>query len=575
MGFHPSAETGRLECFAPGGRHKMNLLKRVSSISSSLTIKLVICVVGSVVVIFGILGYLNIQQSRRHMEGLVLTSAQGIGDIIKRSARLSMLENRRDELYQLINQIGHEPGLKRVRILNKEGRITFSTDESEIDAYVDQKAEACYGCHEQERPLEKLSRPDKARIFKINGSERLLGLIQPIENEPDCYTAPCHVHPESKKVLGVLDINISLAKVDESIAEYQRNIILNLLVIMIAIAVVSAGFVYLMIYGPVKKLIAGTKRIAMGDLEHAIEVDSSDELGVLANSFNRMTRDLKRANEEITDWTKTLENRVEDKTQELQRANQMILQAEKLASVGRLAATVAHELNNPLSGIVNFSKLLIRRIDNNRFDEKNFEDSREILDIIMTESMRCGEIVKNLLQFSRQSDVVLEPNDVESIIRESVRLIEHLITLRGIDLKLDIQDNIPRIRCDSQKIKQVLLALLLNACDAIVEEGAITIICKYEEDSDSVMMLIGDNGVGMGDETLRHIFEPFFTTKEEGDGVGLGLSVAMSIIERHGGSICVESAPNKGATFTILLPAAPAEIVEDSASAATAGTGLE
>lgn len=575
MGLHPSREAGRLERLAPGGRYKMNLLKRVSSISSSLTIKLIICVVGSVVVIFGILGYLNIQQSRKHMEELVLTNAQGIGDIIKRSARLSMLENRRDELYQLINQIGHEPGLKRVRILNKEGRITFSTDESEINTLVDQKAEACYGCHEQEHPLEKLSRPDKARIFKINGGERLLGLIQPIENEPDCYTAPCHVHPESKKVLGVLDINISLAKVDESIAEYQRNIILNLLVIMIAIAVVSAGFVYLMIYGPVKKLIAGTKRIAVGDLEHTIEVDSSDELGVLANSFNRMTRDLKRANEEITDWTKTLENRVENKTQELQRANQMILQAEKLASVGRLAATVAHELNNPLSGIVNFSKLLIRRIDNNRFDEENYERSREILDTIMTESMRCGEIVKNLLQFSRQSDLVMTPNDMEYIVKESVRLVEHLMSLRGIDLKLNIEEGVPRINCDSQKIKQVLLALLINASDAIVEEGAITIGCKYEENSDSVEITVQDNGVGMSRETMRHIFEPFFTTKEEGDGVGLGLSVAMSIIERHGGSICAESAPNEGATFTILLPVTPAEIVEDSASSATAGTGLE
>jgi len=502
------------------------------------------------------------------MEELVLTSAQGIGDIVKRSTRLSMLRNRRDELYDTINHIGAEPGLKKVRILNKEGKITFSTDEAEINSYVDKKAEACYACHTQESPLEKLSRPDRARIFEASGSERLLGLIQPIENEPDCYTAPCHVHPQEKKVLGVLDINISLAKVDESIAEYQRNIVLNLLIIMIAVSLVSAGFVWLMIYGPVKKLIAGTKRIAIGDMDHVIEVKSSDELGVLANYFNRMTRDLRSANEEISDWTKTLEDRVENKTQELQRANQMIVQAEKLASIGRLAAIVAHELNNPLAGIVNYAKLLIRRIDNNKLDEQDSEKSRDILNMVMSEALRCGEIVKNLLQFSRQSDLVLAQNDMESVIKDSVLLIDHLITLRNIDLTLDIEEGLPGINCDSQKIKQVLLALLLNACDAIIEEGSIKIGCRYLPGPELVEIVVQDNGVGMSEETARHIFEPFYTTKEEGDGVGLGLSVAMSIIELHGGSISTKSSLNEGTTFTLLLPKSPSKIIEDSEASA-------
>lgn len=537
----------------------MKLLRAFFSISGSLTIKLIICVVGSVVAIFTVSGYIHMQNSREHLEGLVLTSAQGIGDIVKRSTRLSMLKNRRDELYHMIGQIGGEPGIKKVRILNKEGKITFSTDENEINTYVDKNAEACYACHTRQRPLEKLSRPDRARIFSLDGSERLLGLIQPIENEPDCYTAPCHVHPASKKVLGVLDINISLAKVDESIAEYQRNMVLNLLVIMIAISIVSAGFVWLMIYSPVKKLITGTKRIAMGDMDYVIEAKSSDELGVLANSFNRMTRDLKRANNEITDWTRTLEDRVEGKTQELQRANQIILQAEKLASVGRLAAVVAHELNNPLAGIVAYAKLLIKKIDNNTFSENGYEKTREILDMVMNESLRCGEIVKNLLQFSRQSDLVAEPNDINSIIRDSVRLVEHLITLRNIELKLELEDGIPPIHCDAQKIKQVLLALLINGCDAIAEEGILTVSCKYISAAKSVEIKVQDNGVGMDEETARHIFEPFFTTKAQGDGVGLGLAVALSIIERHGGSITMESTLNEGTTLTIRLPQSSCE----------------
>ncbi|GAB4331539.1 MAG: ATP-binding protein [Candidatus Abyssubacteria bacterium] len=518
--------------------------------------KLIMCVVGSVVVIFGVFGYINIENSREHLEGLVLTSAQGVGDIVKRSTRLAMLKNRRDELYHMINQIGNEPGIYKIRILNKEGKITFSTDEAEVNTYVDKKGEACYACHTQREPLARLSRPDRARIFRVNG-ERLLGLIQPIENEPDCYTAPCHVHAESKKVLGVFDINLSLAKVDESIGEYQRNYAMNLLVVMIAVSIVSAAFVWLMIYGPVKKLIMGTKRIAMGDMDYRIDTKSSDELGLLAVSFNKMTSDLKKAQDEITEWTRTLEDRVAHKTEELQKANDLILQAEKLASVGRLAAVVAHELNNPLAGIVAYSKLLLKRMEKNSFSENGYEKSKEITSMIMNEALRCGEIVKNLLQFSRQSDVVLAPNDICGIIRESTRLIEHMVTLRSIDLQLDLDGDTPPVHCDAQKVKQVLLALLINACDAIADEGLLRVGCRYLSGSDGVEITVQDNGVGMDEETMRHIFEPFFTTKEEGSGVGLGLSVAHSIVKRHGGRISVQSVMNEGTVFTIFLPLTP------------------
>lgn len=540
----------------------MNPVKKLLSLSSSLAVKLIVCVVGSVLLIFGLFGYLNVENSRNHLEGLVLTSAQNVGDIVKRSTRLAMLKNRRDELYHMINQIGNEPGIRKIRILNKEGKITFSTDEREVNTYVDKKAEACYACHTEREALTKLSRPDRARIFRVNG-ERLLGLIQPIENEPDCYTAACHVHPKSKKMLGVFDINLSLAKVDQNIADYQKNIVLNLFVIMVAVSCVSAGFVWLMIYGPVKKLMTGTKRIAMGDMNYVIDTKSSDELGLLAISFNKMTSDLKKAQDEINEWTKTLEDRVAHKTQELQKANELILQAEKLASVGRLAAVVAHELNNPLAGIVAYSKLLLKRMERNTFSQNGYEKGREITNMIMNEALRCGEIVKNLLQFSRQSDVVLTPNNMSDLIRESTRLIEHLVTLRSIDLELDVEADIPPVNCDAQKVKQVLLALLINACDAVTDEGMVRVGCRYMPAEKQVEITVQDNGVGMDDDTMRHIFEPFFTTKEEGSGVGLGLSVAHSIIKRHGGIISVHSVLNEGTTFSILLPLSRRAMIEE------------
>jgi two-component system NtrC family sensor kinase len=266
---------------------------------------------------------------------------------------------------------------------------------------------------------------------------------------------------------------------------------------------------------------------------------------------------LKKAQDEINEWTKTLEDRVAVKTEELQKANDLILQAEKLASIGRLAAVVAHELNNPLAGIVAYAKLLLKKIDNNTIMDNGYGKSREIISMMMSEALRCGEIVKNLLQFSRQSDLILAPENICNTIHESIRLVEHLLTIRNIELHLELDPNIPLVKLDSQKIKQVLLALLINACDAVAEGGIVKVGCKYLPSSKSVEISIHDNGVGMDEETLRHIFEPFFTTKEEGSGVGLGLAVAHSIIERHGGSITVNSVLTEGTQFLILLPISP------------------
>jgi two-component system NtrC family sensor kinase len=277
-----------------------------------------------------------------------------------------------------------------------------------------------------------------------------------------------------------------------------------------------------------------------------------------------MTRDLKKAQDEINEWTRTLEDRVSLKTQELQKANELILQAEKLASIGRLAAVVAHELNNPLAGIVAYAKLLIKKMDNNTLSNDGYEKPREIVSMMMSEALRCGEIVKNLLQFSRQSELILTPENIGATIRESVRLVEHLVTIRNIELHLELEENMPLVNCDSQKIKQVLLALLINACDAVAEEGIVNVRCRRMHAVKAVEISVQDNGVGMDEQTLRHIFEPFFTTKEEGRGVGLGLAVAHSIIERHGGSISVQSAPDEGTEFLIVLPISPQQRHENA-----------
>jgi two-component system NtrC family sensor kinase len=310
-----------------------------------------------------------------------------------------------------------------------------------------------------------------------------------------------------------------------------------------------------MVHKPIRQLIVGTNHVAAAELDYQIKIRSRDEVGELAHSFNRMTRELKRANAEINSWTRTLEERVEKKTLELQQAHEHVLRFEKLASIGKLAAIVAHEINNPLAGILVYARLVLKRLSRNGHGAATDEETKKNLETIAAESARCGEIVKGLLQFSRQTKPHVKPNDLNAIINESLRLVRHKIDLSGAASITKCDQHLKQVDCDEQQIKQALVALLINACEAVHPgEGVITISSHYFENISAAEIRITDNGVGMDEETKQHIFEPFFTTKEQGKGVGLGLAVVYGIVTGHGGEIEVESAPGCGTTFVIRLP---------------------
>ncbi|HVN77752.1 MAG TPA: ATP-binding protein [Terriglobia bacterium] len=523
--------------------------------SINLSLKLTVCLIGSMVIVFIILGYQTVHLHKRHLEDMTMASAERISETIKRSTHYYMLTNHRDAVYETITTIGAQPTISKIRIFNKEGRISFSTDKSEVNSFVDKKAEACYACHAQEQPLVKLNRPDRIRIYSRPNGERIIGLINPVENEPSCYAADCHAHPENQRVLGVLDVTMSLAKVDEMKAQGQRRMVASFVVgILISMGIVGL-FVWFLVHRPIKELIAGTQLVAAGNLDHKIKVSSHDQLGELAESFNRMTDELKRAYAEIRSWAKTLEARVEQKTAELKRAHEHMIQVERMASIGKLAAIVAHEINNPLAGILTYAKLLLKKIRNNGAPTAEAVTASQYLEMIASESARCGEIVKNLLQFSRQTSIDLQPHDINEIVLQSLKLVQHKIHLMNLEVRTQFEEHIPPLVCDSQLLKQALLALFINACEAMTQDGGtIEIISSYLPERKAVEIRVHDNGVGMDEETRKHIFEPFFTTKEQGKGVGLGLAVVYGIINQHSGEIEVESARGQGSTVTIRLP---------------------
>lgn len=528
----------------------IGLLDRVRC---GLGTKLIGLLLGSMVAIFGVLGYLTVRLQRQHLEAATLLSAERISDIIHRNTFEYMLRNDSEGLHHAMSAMATEPGVVRVRVFDREGHISYSTDRSEINRTLDKDAEACYACHAHGQTLARVNRPDRFRVYRAQG-ERVLAIITPIENKPECSNAACHEHPASQQILGVLDTHLSLARTDQQLAQLSRRMIACDALAMIWIAFLSWLFVLRVVERPLKQLHAGTQKLSAGDLGYQLGLHSNDEIGDLAESFNSMSLQLRGANEQLVSWAHTLEERVQEKTGELRRAHDQVLHSETMASVGKMAAVVAHEINNPLSGILTYSKLLKKWVDNGQVSKEKKQEADECLDLISSESRRCGDLVKNLLSFSRTSPMNVQPADVNRVVEQCLLLVRHNLENGGIELHSELAEQLPRLRCDPSQIEQVLLAVIVNAADAMPKGGNLWISSSLASDSGRVILTIRDDGSGIPPEILPKIFEPFVTTKDLHHGTGLGLAVSRGIIERHSGKISLESELGKGTTVTITLP---------------------
>jgi two-component system, NtrC family, sensor kinase len=520
----------------------------------SISAKLIGSLLVVMIVIFALLGYLNIRLHRQHLEAATLASAERVSDVIKHSTTYYMLRNDREGLYHAIQTMADEPGMIKVRILDQQGRISYSTDPAEVNHVLDKTAEACYGCHNQSQPLARLNRPDRFRIYRNGGRHRVLGIITPIENQPSCSNAECHAHPADQQVLGVLDTNLSLAQADTQLAVSSARMLYYTAGAMLIVAILSWLFVWRVVAKPIKALKNGTERLSQGELGYQIEVQSQDEVGDLAHSFNGMSLQLRGANEEIVTWAKTLEDRVEQKTKELQRAHDHVLHVEKMASMGKMAAVVAHEVNNPLSGILTYAKLIRKWVASGQAEHEKREEAMQCLELIAAESRRCGDLIKNLLSLSRTAPMNVQPTTLRAVIDRCLLLVRHQLELVGVELQLNLAEDLPVVHCDPAQIEQVLLALIMNAIDAMPRGGTLWIETRLSSAKTEIEIKVRDDGAGIAPDVLPHIFEPFLTTKESGRGVGLGLAISRGIVERHNGRIEVESELGRGTTFTITLP---------------------
>jgi two-component system, NtrC family, sensor kinase len=318
----------------------------------------------------------------------------------------------------------------------------------------------------------------------------------------------------------------------------------------VVVASMLVGFiVHDLVYLPLRDLESGAQRLSAGNLDEPIPMRSSDEFGRLATLFNSMTDALRNSRAQLREWGRTLEQKVETRTKELRSAQAETMRGEKLASVGLLASGVAHELNNPLTGILTFSHLVRQKMADKSPDAED-------LDLVIRETKRCAAIIKRLLDFAREKLPEKQFADLNRIVEDTVRIVESPAHLRNIEIVLDLDRDLPLIWIDGDQIKQVIMNMLVNAQHAVEEKGSITLSTRRAPQNGEPMVVISivDTGCGIPEENLRRIFDPFFTSKNVGKGTGLGLSVSHGIVEAHGGRIEVESKVGEGSTFRVFLP---------------------
>jgi two-component system NtrC family sensor kinase len=487
----------------------------------------------------------NVSFQRETTKENSLHAADNFSETILRSTYYQMLADQRTMLYKMIDEVGAMDGVRRIRLFNKDGVITFSTDKVEVGTVLQLKSEGCSVCHvDNGEPLTEAPTSARGRTFYDESGEMFLGVTKAVYNDPNCYNADCHYHPPDRELNGILDVQVSLKDRMAQVDSFRNSFIALTCILLILLFFALLMLTKRLIIAPVNLVLEHQRRIAAGDLSRYIENAPRNELGDLARGANEMTRSLKASREEIRNWTHTLETKVEKRTAQIKKMQNNLARSERLASLGELVAGIAHEINNPLTGILMFSSMAA---ETPGIDAQLKDD----LATITRETERCAGIVRGLLDFGRESIPHKSFVSANEILDKTLALVENQILFQDINIVRDYAFTLPDIEVDPNQLEQVFMNIFINAAQAMPDGGELSISTSV--DQNWILVRIADSGCGIPGENLERIFDPFFSTKEQ-KGTGLGLSVSYGIIENHGGDILVESSAEKGTAFTIRLP---------------------
>jgi two-component system NtrC family sensor kinase len=450
-----------------------------------------------------------INQARRNVSSLA-NSIEGM-------LRVAMFVNDRSAIDRMIQEVAGDHPDDEISLFDHAGEIHYSSDPKNVGQRFGQNQRGCNYCHDQSPPKSLLLVQSETQF---SSTDQMVHVSLPIYNASECWTADCHAHPQNKAVLGMIEMDVSIAPVFTSLVKARNRLIL----LSFCLAALASLVVWILIQRwvnrPVHDLVTATKLLAEGNRSDEIPLGEG-ELGLLAHSFNAMSKKLDASR------------------------HQLIL-SEKLASAGRLAAGVAHELNNPLTGILSYAEDLVEDADKDDPLLKDYE-------LIHRETLRCRQIVRHLLDFARQDKPQVQSVDINEVIKNTLQLINRISKFQNVKITTALPDLLPPISADPGQIEQVILNLLLNAANAMPEGGVITLETKVNPDKSEVVATVTDTGSGIPPENISKIFEPFYSSKKK-KTTGLGLAVCLTIIENHGGRIEVESVVGAGTAFTVSLP---------------------
>jgi two-component system NtrC family sensor kinase len=512
------------------------------------------------VFLFASFGIIFRSVHEQYLNTVIRQNGNNIGSIVEGALYQSMLTNDKGALQSTLDVIHTMSGIDEVNMYDNHDRLVYSSFSSDTASHGNPN---CINCHTDINSMFSLKEKsyriiDVKSTCSMNQTEkgyRQLMIRSPILNERSCYTSSCHAHEASDEVLGSLLIKIPLSDLDKAVRKSSTEFFLLAIFTTLALATILIIFTSKKIKNPLNAIIKASEAVAKGDNSTRLEIKPNqlDDMRMVSSAFNDMLDNINKASIELQNWSHQLEYKVQRKSEELLEAQNELIHIEKIASLGKLSSSVAHEINNPLSGVLTYTKLVHKQLSKVEMDETVKQSMLKHLKVIETETKRCGDIVKGLLDFSRKDQENFNNQHLNKVLKDTFDLMAHQMKMENIVFTSDFSAQSDLVYCSENQIKQACVAMLVNASEAVIENGEVH-IRTFNPDKDNIRIEIVDNGSGISPDDIPHIFEPFFSAKHKTSGIGLGLAIAHGIIVSHKGKIDVDSKLGKGTLISVILP---------------------
>jgi two-component system NtrC family sensor kinase len=493
--------------------------------------------------------------NEKYMQTVIHQTGNNISTLVEGALYRGMLENDKGSLQNTLDLINTMSGIDEVNMYDNQENLVYSSFTMDMAGHSNPN---CVNCHsdiatmfpKKEKSYTIIDKNSECNMNQNDNKTRHLLIKKPILNRKSCYQSSCHAHKPTDQVLGSLVIKIPLEDLDNALKKSSTDFFLLVTLTTGLLMSFLIIFTRKKIKDPLNAIIRASVAVANGDTSTrlAIKPNQLDDMRMVSIALNHMLDNLQAANKELQNWSQQLEYKVQKKSEELGSAQNELIHIERIASLGKLSLSVAHEINNPI-----YTKLVYKQLSNQDIDPLKKETILKHLKLIENETKRCGDIVKGLLDFSKNDQNDFEAVHLHEILRKTYELMTHPMKIANIAFLTDFSAESDMIFCSPNQIKQACIAILVNASEAITENGEVIFRTKNSDDS-HIRIEITDNGVGIDKETIAHVFEPFFSTKQGASGIGLGLAIVHGIVQSHKGKIELKSELGKGTTFLITIP---------------------